>query len=413
MKKISTNYGEFHARFQEDRSVEYFVKTHKGEFTRILDTVEKSADMLEVTFSNGYMICCATTHIFMGIHGDELLAIDLNIHSRVLTIHGTLVVTSIKRSDVGVAYDIGIEYPHWYVNEESNGIIHHNTGYALAIASAYLKKYSDAILLFVDSEFGSPQSYFERSGIDPSRVLHVPVTNLEEMQFELVQQLDGISRGDKVFVVIDSLGNIASKKELTDSLEGKSSTDMTRAKIMKSIFRQITPSMRLKNIPMVYIAHVYKEIGPMYPKTIMSGGQGLMLGSDCVWVVTRSQEKDGDEIVGYNFKINIEKSRYVKEKSQIPITVTYEGGINALSGIFDVALEGGFITMPKKGFYQITDLETGEIDEKNYRKKSSAVDEYLTKLITNDSFKEYIVNKYTLPVGNNTETTFDEDIESV
>src|SRR5210317_492966 len=88
---------------------------------------------------------------------------------------------------------------------------HFKTSFALLMASAYLKQHDDAVLLFYDSEFGSPQSYFETFGIDTDRVLHTPVMNIEELKFDLINQLENIDRKDNVIVVIDSIGNIASK----------------------------------------------------------------------------------------------------------------------------------------------------------------------------------------------------------
>ena len=95
---------------------------------------------------------------------------------------------------------------------------HFKTSFALLMAAAYLKEHEDAVLLFYDSEFGSPQSYFEAFGIDTSRVLHTPIVDVEQLKFDLVSQLDNIDRGDKVVIVIDSIGNLASKKELEDAL---------------------------------------------------------------------------------------------------------------------------------------------------------------------------------------------------
>ena len=96
---------------------------------------------------------------------------------------------------------------------------HFKTSFALIMASAYLKQYDDAVLLFYDSEFGSPQSYFETFGIDTSRVLHTPVTNVEELKFDIITQLENIDRNDKVCIVIDSVGNLASKKALEDAIK--------------------------------------------------------------------------------------------------------------------------------------------------------------------------------------------------
>ena len=98
---------------------------------------------------------------------------------------------------------------------------HFKTSFGLIMASAYLKKYKDAVLLFYDSEFGSPQAYFEQFDIDTSRVLHTPITNVEELKFDLIGQLENIERGDKIIVMIDSVGNLASKKELEDAINEK------------------------------------------------------------------------------------------------------------------------------------------------------------------------------------------------
>ena len=107
---------------------------------------------------------------------------------------------------------------------------HFKTSFALIMAAAYMKQYPDAVMLFYDSEFGSPQAYFHQYEIDTSRVLHTPITNVEELKFDLISQLETIERGDKVIVVIDSVGNLASKKELEDAINEKSVADMSRAK---------------------------------------------------------------------------------------------------------------------------------------------------------------------------------------
>jgi len=148
---------------------------------------------------------------------------------------------------------------------------HFKTSFALLMASAYLKKHSDACLMFYDSEFGSPQSYFESFGIDTKRVLHIPIKNIEELKFDIVNQLEQMERKDKVIIVIDSVGNLASKKELEDAMNEKSVADMTRAKALKGLFRMVTPYLTMKNICLLAINHTYQEIG-LFPKAIVSGG---------------------------------------------------------------------------------------------------------------------------------------------
>jgi RecA/RadA recombinase len=136
---------------------------------------------------------------------------------------------------------------------------HFKTSFALLAAGAFLKKYPEGILLFYDTEFGSPQAYFESFGIDISRVYHVPLKNIEELKFDLVGQLENFDRKDKVMIIIDSVGNIASKKEMEDAINEKSVADMSRAKALKGLFRMITPYLTMKDIPLVVINHIYME----------------------------------------------------------------------------------------------------------------------------------------------------------
>jgi len=269
---------------------------------------------------------------------------------------------------------------------------HFKTSFALIMASAYLKKYDDAVLLFYDSEFGSPQSYFETFGIDTNRVLHTPVTNVEELKFDMISQLEQLNRGDKVCIVIDSVGNLASKKELEDAINEKSVADMSRAKALKGFFRMTTPYLNMKDIPMIAVNHTYMEIG-MFPKAVVSGGTGIYYSADNIWIVGRQQDKQGTEIKGYHFIINVEKSRYVKEKSKIPISVSWDGGVEKWSGLLEVALEGGFVTKPSVGWYSKVNRETGEVDDAKFREKDTLNEEFWSSIITDD-FKDYLKGKF-------------------
>jgi RecA/RadA recombinase len=183
---------------------------------------------------------------------------------------------------------------------------HFKTAFALLMASAYMKKYPDAAVLFYDSEFGTPQKYFETFNINMDNVLHTPITDVEQLKHDIMSQLQNVEKGDRVIIVLDSIGNLASKKEVEDAIEGKSVADMSRAKQIKSLFRMITPHLTLKDIPMVVVNHTYKEIG-MFPKDIVGGGTGSYYSADTIWILGRQQEKTGTELTGYNFIINVEK----------------------------------------------------------------------------------------------------------
>ena len=275
---------------------------------------------------------------------------------------------------------------------------HFKTAFSLLMAKSYLDKYPDAALLFYDSEFGTPQSYFDSFGIDTNRVLHTPLTDIEQLKIDLMQQLNQVERGDHLIVVVDSIGNLASIKEVNDALDGKTVGDMSRAKAVKSLFRMVTPHLSLKDIPMVVVNHTYMEIG-MFPKAIVGGGTGSYYSADNIFVLGRQQEKDGKEVTGYNFIINVEKSRYVKEKSKIPVAVSFDGGISRWSGLLDVALAGGFVVKPSNGWYSKVDPTSGEIEEKKYREKETDTKDFWMSLITSDKFQQYVKDQYQIASG--------------
>lgn len=272
---------------------------------------------------------------------------------------------------------------------------HFKTSFGLIMASAYLKKYPDSVLLFYDSEFGSPQSYFENFGIDTSRVLHTPITDVEQLKFDLVAQLDGLERGDKVVIMIDSVGNLASKKELDDAMNEKSVADMSRAKALKGLFRMCTPYLAMKDVPLIAVNHTYKELA-MYPKDIVSGGTGIYYSADHIWILGRQQDKDGTEIKGYHFIINVEKSRYVKEKSKVPISVSWEGGVQRFSGLLELALDGGYVAKPSNGWYQKVDRTTGELIDGRVREKETLSEAFWRPIIDGTDFKDYLKKRFSI-----------------
>lgn len=285
---------------------------------------------------------------------------------------------------------------------------HFKTSFALIMASAYLKKYKDAVLLFYDSEFGSPQTYFETFGIDTTRVLHTPITNVEELKFDLIGQLEALERDDKVCVVIDSVGNLASKKELEDAINEKSVADMSRAKALKGLFRMCTPYLNMKNIPLIAVNHTYMEIG-LFPKAVVSGGTGIYYSADNIWIIGRRQQKTGAEVTGYDFVINVEKSRYVKEKAKIPISVSWEGGVEKWSGLLDIALGGNYVSKPSNGWYCRVDRETGELVDPKVRLKDTLESKFWEPIFAETDFADYIKNGY--QIGGNSIIEFDDEGE--
>ena len=288
---------------------------------------------------------------------------------------------------------------------------HFKTAFALLMAKSYMDKYDDAVVLFYDSEFGTPQNYFEAFDIDTERVLHTPITDVEQLKHDIMSQLQSIEKNDRVIIVLDSIGNLASKKEVEDALEQKSVGDMTRAKQIKSLFRMVTPHLTLKDIPMVVVNHTYKEIG-LYPKDIVGGGTGSYYSADNIYILGRQQEKDGADLIGYNFIINVGKSRYVREKAKIPVTVRFDGGISHYSGLLDMALESGHVTKPNVGWYAKVNTTTGEVEGKKWRLADTECSDFWASIMADPTFKQWVRNNYQFSAAmSNNATVVEEDDE--
>jgi len=142
---------------------------------------------------------------------------------------------------------------------------------------------------------------------------------------------------------------------------------------------------------------------------VITHNTGVYLSADNIYILGRQQEKEGTDVVGYNFIINVEKSRHVREKSKIPITVKYEGGLSSWSGLIDMALESGHVVKPSNGWYSRVNTATGEVEEKKYRLKDTDTKDFWNKILLDKTFQDWIKSNYQVSHGNILAS--DKDIE--
>lgn len=232
----------------------------------------------------------------------------------------------------------------------------------LIFVKAYMDQYKDAICLFYDSEFGITPKYLNTIGIDTSRVLHIPIEHLEQLKFDVSKRLAEIERGDKVIIFMDSVGNLASKKEVDDALEEKSVADMTRARVMKSLWRIVTPHLTTKDIPCIAVNHTYQTM-EMFSKAVMSGG--------CVVENTKIIMSDGTH---KNIQ-DVVEGEYVKTligDKIIKYTWTPDTLENGEPECFEVTFEDGSTVVCSENHMFLVDGEWTEV--KNIKISSDVTD---------------------------------------
>lgn len=143
---------------------------------------------------------------------------------------------------------------------------------------------------------------------------------------------------------------------------------------------------------------------------VVTHNTGQMYSANTVFIIGRQQEKDDSGVAGYNFVLNVEKSRKVREKKKFIINVMFDEGINKWSGLLDLALEGKFVVKPKNGWYAKCDPETGEVDGKSYRESQTNTKDFWQPILDNPKFNEWIMKNY--QVSASEMLVSEEDIDS-
>ena len=218
------------------------------------------------------------------------------------------------------------------------------TFFALGIVAKFLSTFSDGVVLYFDTEQAVTSSMFEERGVDPSRVAVFPVATVEEFRHQAIQIVDSYQELPKneqkpMLMVLDSLGMLSTLKEMTDTAEGKTTKDMTRAQVVKSTFRTLTLKLGQAGIPMIMTNHTYDVIGSMFPQKEMGGGSGLKYAASTIVYLSKKKVKEGTDIIGNIIHCKLYKGRLTKENSMVDVMLNYDSGLNPYYGLVELAIE--------------------------------------------------------------------------
>ena len=163
------------------------------------------------------------------------------------------------------------------------------------------------------------------------------------------------------------------------------------------------------NMP-VYDLSVKDKEQYVFENGIVTHNTGLRFASNTVFFMSKSQEKDGNELAGYKFTIIANKSRTVREKSKFPLTVLFDTGINKYSGLLDLAIELEFVKKPSMGWY--SRVIDGVMEDKKWRAKDTNSAEFWDVLLNDPKFDEACGERYELGSGGEPDLdNLDDDID--
>jgi len=218
------------------------------------------------------------------------------------------------------------------------------TFFVLGICKHFLDKNPDGGVIFFESESAVTKELIEDRKIDSKRMVIMPVTTVQEFRHQAITVLDKYNSQDPsdrkpLLLILDSLGMLSTTKEMEDTAEGKETRDMTRAQIVKAVFRVLTLKLGKAKVPLIITNHTYDVVGSMFPKKEMGGGSGLKYAASSIVYLSRRKEKDGTEIIGNIIHCKNYKSRLTRENALVDVRLTYDKGLDRYYGLLDLALK--------------------------------------------------------------------------
>lgn len=218
------------------------------------------------------------------------------------------------------------------------------TYFALGIVKQFLDANPDAGVLYFESESAIPKELIESRGIDPKRMVILPVVTIQEFRTQAIKILDSYLEQEEqkpLMIVLDSLGNLSTTKELEDTAAGAETRDMTRAQIIKACFRVLTLKLGRANVPLIVTNHTYDVIGAYMPTKEMGGGSGLKYAASSIIYLSKKKDKDGTEVVGNIIHCKNQKSRLTVENKMIDVRLGYQSGIDRYYGLLEFGEKHG------------------------------------------------------------------------
>ena len=220
------------------------------------------------------------------------------------------------------------------------------TFFLMGIVKNFLDKNPNAGVIYFESESAITKQMIVDRGIDPERMVIMPVTTVQEFRTDSLKVLDGYllqpeSKRQPLFLCLDSLGMLSTTKEVEDTADGKETRDMTRAQVLKAAFRVLTLKLGRAKVPMVVTNHTYDVVGSMFPQKEMGGGSGLKYAASSIIYLSKKKEKDGTEVVGNIIHCKNHKSRLTKENKMVDVRLTYDKGLDKYYGLLELAEKYG------------------------------------------------------------------------
>lgn len=226
------------------------------------------------------------------------------------------------------------------------------TFYALAIVRNFLKDNPRGFCFYFESEGAVSKKMLESRDVDTKRIAIIPVGTIEGFRSQALRILDRYLETPEderlpMVMVLDSLGNLSSEKEIKDISEGNNTRDMTKSQLLKGAFRVLRLKLGIAKVAMIVTNHVYDVIGSYVPMKKMSGGSGLEFAADTIGFLSKKKKSEGEgaekEITGVIITVLNKKARITIENKRIETFLNYTTGLDRYYGLLDLSVKFGIV----------------------------------------------------------------------
>jgi RecA/RadA recombinase len=216
------------------------------------------------------------------------------------------------------------------------------TFFVLGVIKRFLDDNPDGGVIYFDTEAAVTKGMMDSRGIDTKRVVVSEPDTIQKFRHTALQIIEKYStqpedKRKPMIMVLDSLGQLSSTKEMEDTAEGKETRDMTKSQILKATFRVLNLKLAKIGVPLLVTNHVYDVVGAYIPTKEMSGGSGLKYTASTIVMLSKKKDKDGTEVIGNIIRAKLVKSRLTKENSQTEVRLSYKSGLDRYYGLLDIA----------------------------------------------------------------------------
>lgn len=216
------------------------------------------------------------------------------------------------------------------------------TFFVMGVVKQFLDDNPTGGVFYFDTEAAVTKEMMKQRGVDTTRVVISEPETIQKFRHTALQILDNYAKSDEktrppMMMVLDSLGQLSSTKELEDTMAGNETRDMTKAATLKATFRVLGLKLAKVNVPLLVTNHVYDVVGSYIPMKEMAGGSGLKYTASTICFLSKKKEKDGNEVVGNIIKVRMTKSRFSKENKDVSVLLTYDKGLDRYYGLLELA----------------------------------------------------------------------------